>query len=74
VGEVLARERGDHEFGDLDELDLLARHVHRLPPPDLRVKRASEVVLINLAPIQQPAVVLVLAKMRAVLILSPRHG
>jgi hypothetical protein len=53
-----------HEFGDLDELDRLAGYVHRFPPADVGVKRAAEVVLINLAFTQRPAMVLILAQVK----------
>ncbi len=37
VGQVLAHQRGQHQFGDLDELHGLAGYVHGFPPADVGV-------------------------------------
>ena len=48
--EVLAHQRHDRDsLADFDDLDRSARDVDRLPPADVRVKRATEVVLVDLA-------------------------
>ena len=64
VGQVLAHQRGQHQFGHLDELDGLAGYVHGFPPADVGVQGAAEVVLLDLAFVQRPAVVLVLADVK----------
>ena len=64
VGQVLAHQRGQHEFGHFDEVDGLAGYVHGLPPADMRVKGSAEVVLLDLVFVQRPAVVLVLADVK----------
>ena len=60
--EVLAHQRDDRDsFADFDDLDRPARDVDRLPPADVRVKRATKVVLVDLAFVERPAMMLVLA-------------
>ena len=60
-GEVFADDRDDRDpAADLDELHGPARHLHRLPPAQRRVQRATEVVLAHLRLLERPPVVLVL--------------
>src|SRR5262249_17740207 len=64
VGEVLAHQGGQQQFGDFDELDGFAGYVHCLPPADVGVQGAAQVVLVDLAFVQRPAVVFVLADVK----------
>jgi hypothetical protein len=61
VGEVFAHERHEGELGDVYEFDGAARNFHCLPPLDVRVECAAEVVLVDLVCVERPSVVLVLA-------------
>ena len=62
AGEVLAHHGDDRDpAAELEELDRPARHLHRLPPAQLRVQRGAEVVLQHLTLVEGPAMVLVLA-------------
>src|SRR3712207_8686499 len=45
--------------GELQELEAAPRHRHGLPPAHRGVQRAREVVLVDLALVEEPAVVLV---------------
>ena len=69
LGEVLAHERDERAArADVDDLDRPARDLHRLPPADVRVQRAAEVVLVDLGLIERPTVVLSLADVHPVLV------
>jgi hypothetical protein len=48
LSQVLTDERSERQLCDLDEIDRTARHLHRLPPADMRVEYPAEVVLIDL--------------------------
>src|SRR5262249_4167550 len=61
-GEILADERDERELGDLDELDRAARHFHCLPPANVGMKHATQVVLVDLAFVERPAVMFVLTE------------
>ena len=61
-GEVLAHEEHNRDpVADIGELDRSAGDLHRLPPPDVGVKRAAQVILVDLCLVERPSVVLVLA-------------
>src|SRR5262249_31670702 len=61
LGEVFAHERdNDNPLADVDELHRTAGNLRSLPPADVRMERAAQVVLVDLPFVERPAVVLVL--------------
>src|SRR5262249_35057371 len=54
------------------ELHLPAGDFYRFPPVDVRVQHASQVVLVDLIPVERPAVVLVLSQVKPRRLLSAR--
>ena len=66
--QVLAHERDDRDLlAECQELHRPAWNLHRLPPPDVRVQGASEVVLVDLGLVERPPMVLVLADVKPLL-------
>jgi hypothetical protein len=63
--EILADEENKRDaVRQFEELDSTARDIGRFPPTNVGVKRAPEVILINLTLIQRPSMVLILTDMK----------